>query len=162
MPDLEFELVNTDSKPVTAEDFAGQVRLMFFGFTSCPDICPATLSYLQKAIKQMPEELQEDVTVLFVSVDPDRDTPEKMQQYTGFFGDNIAGLVAEEKPLRELAKRYRTTFGYGKPDSSGHYDVSHSNAIYVFDTEGKVRLLLRSELTSEQVTEDLTALAASG
>jgi protein SCO1/2 len=161
MPDLEFELINTNNKPVTAEDFAGQIRMMFFGFTSCPDICPATLAYLRKSINRMPEELQDRVTVLFVSVDPQRDTPERIEQYTDFFGDHIVGLVAEEKALRQLAKRYRTTFGYGKPDSDGHYDVSHSNAIYVFDEKGNIRLLLRSDLTTEEVAEDLTTLAAS-
>lgn len=159
MPDLEFELTATNGKQVQADDYAGQVRLMFFGFTSCPDVCPATLAYLQNAINKMPESLQDKITTLFVSVDPNRDTPEKLEQYVAFFGDHIEGLTAPEETLRQLAKRYRTTFGYGEADDKGNYQVSHSSAIYVFDHTGHIRLLLRSDLPVEQVTEDLTQLA---
>lgn len=158
MPDLEFELVNSNNNQVTAIDYSGQVRLLFFGFTSCPDVCPTALAHIQKSIRQMPKELQEKVTVLFVSVDPQRDTPELLGEYAAFFGDNIVGLTGKESTLRQLAKRYRTTFGYSEPDSNGHYQVSHSSAIYVFDTEGRIRLLLRPELPSEQVAEDLARL----
>ncbi|WP_404362844.1 SCO family protein [Marinobacter sp.] len=162
MPDLEFELVNSNNDRVTAADYSGQVRLLFFGFTSCPDVCPTALSHIQKSIRQMPEELQKKVTVLFVSVDPERDTPELIGEYASFFGDNITGLTAEESTLRQLAKRYRTTFGYSEPDSNGHYQVSHSSAIYVFDTQGRIRLLLRPELPTELIAEDLADLVKAG
>jgi len=107
----------------------------------------------------MPDPLQDDVTMLFVSVDPRRDTPEKLGEYVGFFGDDIKGLTSDEKTLRKLAKRYRTTFGYNEPDENGDYDVSHSSAVYVFDEEGRARLLLRSQLSRDEISEDLTTLA---
>ena len=158
MPDLEFRLTATDGDPFTAQDSAGQVRLLFFGFTNCPDICPATIARLQNAVKQMPEDMQDEVTLLFVSVDPERDTPERIGEYVGFCGDNIVGLTSNEETLRTLAKRYRTTFGYGKPDEDGNYDVSHSSAVYVFDGQGRARLLIRSNQSISQISEDLETL----
>ncbi|MGM0434796.1 MAG: SCO family protein [Pseudomonadota bacterium] len=158
MPDLEFELTAADGEPFTADDRAGQVRLLFFGFTHCPDICPATMARLQNAVKQMPEDMRDEVTLLFVSVDPERDTPERIGEYVDFFGDNIVGLTSDEETLRDLAKRYRTTFGYSKPDEDGNYDVSHSNAIYVFDGQARARLLIRSDQSISQISEDLETL----
>ncbi|WP_407658055.1 SCO family protein [Marinobacter alexandrii] len=160
MPELEFTLTGTSGNPVTETDSAGQIRLVYFGFTSCPDVCPATLSGLRAAIKQMPDDLQGEVTTLFVSVDPNRDTPERIASYVNFFGQGVVGLTGEEATLRAFTKRYRTTFGYDQPDAEGNYQVSHSAAVYVFDGDGDARLLLRPGLTTEQITEDLTALAA--
>lgn len=158
MPELAYQLVDEQGNPTTAEDYAGQVRLLFFGFTHCPDICPATLAHLRNALREIPEQQRDDVTVLFVSVDPKRDDPEVLAEYTGYFGPNFVGMTGTEPELRKLSQRYRTTFGYGETDAEGHYDVSHSSAIYAFDREGNARLLLRSELTPEQIAEDLTHL----
>lgn len=162
MPDLKFDLIGSNGSPVQAEDFSGEVRLVFFGFTHCPDICPTTMVQLRQAIEQMPDELQDDVRIVFVSVDPKRDTPEQLASYESFFGDRVKALTGAEPQLRELAKRYRTTFGYGTPDENGHYDVSHSNAVYVFDQQGKARLLIRDGLPTAEIREDLTSLATQG
>lgn len=159
MPELEFQLQGTDGQSVTPEDSEGTVRLLYFGFTSCPDVCPTTLTDLRRSVRQLPEQFQNDVTTLFVSVDPQRDTPERLASYVDFFGDRIVGLTADEPALRKLAKRYRTTFGYDDPDASGNYNVSHSSAVYVFDREGNARLLLRPGLSPEQISEDLAQLA---
>lgn len=159
MPELAFELTNDQGEAVTAEAYQGQIRLLFFGFTSCPDVCPATLAKLNKAVRAMPEPLQSEVTPLFVSVDPGRDTPEKIASYVEFFGDRTEGLTGDEAALRRLAKRYRTTFGYDEPDERGNYAVSHSSAVYVFDRQGEARLLFQSGVSAEQITEDLTQLA---
>ena len=158
MPDLAFSLTATDGEPFTPEDKAGQVRLLFFGFTNCPDICPATMARLQKAVDQMPEGMQDEGTLLFVSVDPKRDTPQRIGEFVDFFGDNIVGLTSDEQTLRTLAKRYRTTFGYGQPDDQGNYDVSHSSAVYVFDGQGRARLLIRSGQSVPAISEDLATL----
>lgn len=159
MPELAFELTNDQGEAVTAEAYQGQIRLLFFGFTSCPDVCLATLAKLNKAVRAMPEPLQSEVTPLFVSVDPGRDTPEKIASYVEFFGDRTEGLTGTEPALRQLAKRYRTTFGYDEPDERGNYAVSHSSAVYVFDRQGEARLLFQSGVSAEQITEDLTQLA---
>lgn len=159
MPELAFELTGTSGDTITAEQTDGQIRLLFFGFTSCPDICPATLQKLSRAVKDLPEALRTDTQIVFVSVDPQRDTPERIDSYVSFFSDRAIGLTGEEPALRELSKRYRTTFGYDEPDAEGNYNVSHSGAVYVFDREGKARLLIRPELSVEDIRTDLVALA---
>lgn len=159
MPELAFELTDTSGETVTAEQTDGEIRMLFFGFTSCPDICPATLQKLSRAVKALPAELQEDTRIVFVSVDPQRDTPERIDSYVSFFSDRAIGLTGEEPALRELSKRYRTTFGYDEPDAEGNYNVSHSGAVYVFDRDGNARLLLRPELSVEDIRTDLIALA---
>lgn len=159
MPELAFELTGTSGDTITAEQTDGQIRLLFFGFTSCPDICPATLQKLSRAVKDLPEALRTDTQIVFVSVDPQRDTPERIDSYVSFFSDRAIGLTGEEPALRELSKRYRTTFGYDEPDAEGNYNVSHSGAVYVFDREGKARLLIRPELSVEDIRMDLVALA---
>ncbi|WP_150913658.1 SCO family protein [Marinobacter halotolerans] len=159
MPELAYQLVDTSGESVSAQDTGGNIRLMFFGFTSCPDICPTTLQKLSKAVNGLPEPMQKDVRILFVSVDPNRDTPERIKSYVEFFSDQIVGLTGPEENLRELSKRYRTTFGYEDPNENGNYAVSHSNAVYVFDRQGEARLLVRPDQTIEALQDDLKALA---
>jgi len=159
MPELAYQLTDTSGDTVTAADNAGNIRLMFFGFTSCPDICPTTLQKLSQAVKSLPEPARDDVQIIFVSVDPNRDTPERIRNYVDFFGDGIIGLTGKEENLRQLSKRYRTTFGYGEPDEKGNYNVSHSGAVYVFDRQGDARLLVRPEQSLDGLKADLTSLA---
>ena len=159
MPELEFQLTDTDGQSARAEDSAGQIRLLYFGFTSCPDVCPDTLARLRTAINQLPEAERSQIEILFVSVDPDRDTPERLTNYVDFFGDRITGLTGTEPQLRALSKRYRTTFGYDEPNGNGNYNVSHSSAVYAFDHQGRARLLLRPDLSAQAISEDLARLA---
>jgi protein SCO1/2 len=159
MPELAFELTNTSGNTKTAAETDGEIRMLYFGFTSCPDVCPATLQKLSRAVKDMPGELQDDTRIVFVSVDPRRDTPERIASYVDFFSERAIGLTGEEKALRELSKRYRTTFGYDDPDAEGNYNVSHSGAVYVFDREGDARLLFRPDMSVEDIRTDLVALA---
>lgn len=161
MPPLEFELTGEDGEPITEEAFADQVVALFFGYTHCPDVCPPTLSRLAQAIKQLPEEQRDQVEVLFVSVDPERDTPEHLKEYTDYFGDQVTGVTGEIPQLRKLTKRYRTTFSHGQPDEDGNYTVSHGQAVYLFDRSGKVRLMVRDEMSVDDLASDLERLAGS-
>lgn len=159
MPDLSFSLTASNGKTVTAADYSGEVRLLFFGYTSCPDACPTTLAYLHRTLQQVPASLRDRIRILFVSVDPRRDTPAKLGQYAHVFDSHIVGLTSNEATLRDFAKRYRTTFGYGEADAHGNYEVSHSNAVYIFDGQGRIRLLLQTDLPTEAAAQDLTRLA---
>lgn len=158
MPALDFRLTGPPGHTVTAADSAGRVRLLYFGYTSCPDVCPTTLAGLRQAIALLPEARRRQVEVLFVSVDPKRDTPERLASYARFFGEQVTPLTGPEAELRRLTRRYRTTFGYDEPDTQGNYNVSHSSAVYVFDPAGQARLLLRPELSPTQISEDLVQL----
>jgi len=160
MPELEFELTRAaDEQRVTAADYEGRVSVVFFGFTNCPDICPMTLARFKAALEQLPQDRADQVRVLFVSVDPKRDTPEKLAAYVGSFGNRFVGLRGPQSELREITKRYRVTYGYGEPDESGYYEVSHSSAGFVFDREGDIRLLIRGDDPIDDIAHDLKILA---
>ena len=157
---LEFELTDEHGDPVTQAAYAGSPVAVFFGFTHCPDICPITLGRLRSAISELPEPMRDELQVLFVSVDPGRDGPENLREYTGFFGPQFTGLTAEESVLRDLTRRFRATFSYGEPGPEGDYTVSHPSAVYVFGPDGRARLLIRQDDTVEAIAHDLQRLIA--
>jgi protein SCO1/2 len=157
--DLDFKLQQApDGTTVTEASFADRVRVLFFGFTNCPDICPATLAKVSAALDSVDPETRKQVRVLFVSVDPNRDTLSKLAEYTSAFGPRVTGLTASEAHLRELVKDYNVTFSYGDAYPDGQYNVSHSSAIFVFDREGHARLLGRTSASVEGLASDLKRL----
>lgn len=159
LPDLRFELERApDGVAMTEADFEDKVVALFFGFTNCPDYCPLTLAKLAAALDGMNGDLAEDVRVLFVSVDPDRDSPERLARYVGSFGSGFVGLSGDLRTLRGVTRRYRTTFGYGEPDENGFYDVSHSTATFIFDRNGELRLLAREDVPVDDLEHDLRLL----
>ena len=159
MPELEFELTRAaDGEPVTEAAWSGKVRVVYFGFTFCPDVCPTTLAKYSQALRAMDPETADAIRVLFISVDPERDTLERLDQYASAFGERFVGLRGEIPYLRDLTKRYRVTFGYGEPDDSGYYNVSHSSAAFVFDRDGELRLLTRPDDSIEALRKDLVRL----
>ena len=160
MSPLEFELTNGGGRQVTAADYRGKVLLVFFGYTHCPDVCPTILARLAQITERMDEP--DEVRILFVTVDPARDTLQVLRAYTELFGPQSVGLLGERAALDALTKRYRVTYGYGEPDASGNYPVSHSSAVYAFDRHGEVRLLIRDSVSIDDVLADLKRLAAEG
>lgn len=158
MPDLAFELVNAEGDVVTEADVSGKVNLLFFGFTNCPDICPTTLAQLAAAIRSLPEPIQQQVQVLFVSVDPERDDGQRLGEYASAFGSSVLGLTGDQSQLQALTRRYRVTYGYSEADDNGYYNVSHSSAVFAFSVDGKVKLLLRDDLTPTQLAADIQRL----
>ena len=159
MPRLEFTLTGENGQVVTQDAFADKVNLLYFGYTHCPDVCPITLAKLRGVISGLPAEVANRIDVLFVSVDPKRDTPDVLRSYTDAFGARFIGLTGSKQQLDEVTRRYRTTYGYGKPDDRGNYEVSHSSAVYAFDPEGRARLLIRNDDSPEAIAHDLTQLA---
>tara|TARA_R110002167_G_scaffold192329_1_gene394759 strand:- start:863 stop:1459 length:597 start_codon:yes stop_codon:yes gene_type:complete len=160
MPPLDFELISEEARSVTEADYAGNVTLLFFGFTHCPHICPTTLANLAAISQELGEEAQNDLRILFVSVDPDRDDPAKLREYTDAFGPEFTGLTGDGEALQALTRRYRVTYGYGEKDDTGNYDVSHSNAVFAFDRDGDAQLLIREDDPKEAVMADLSRLLA--
>ena len=158
MPDLTFSLEDDDGKPVTADSYRGKIRLLFFGYTHCPDVCPLTLGKLSAVLHGMTPEQRNRLAVLFVSVDPARDTAAVRKRYCAAFGPEFRGLSGSLEQIRKLTRRYRATFGYGEKDANGQYEVSHSSAIYVFDSQGHARLLVRGDASVKEIGEDLRQL----
>lgn len=162
MPPLEFDLTSEEARSVSEADYIGDVTLLFFGFTHCPHICPTTLANLAAVSQELGEDARDDLQVLFVSVDPDRDDPATLREYTDTFGPEFIGLTGDEEALQALTRRYRVTYGYGKKDAAGNYDVSHSNAVFAFDRDGNAQLLIREEDPKEAVMADLERLLQQG
>jgi protein SCO1/2 len=141
-PDLKFTMTRAeDGKEVTAADYRGKVALLYFGYTFCPDICPTTLANVAVMLKGLGKEASK-VRVLFVTVDPDRDTPKVLNQYAAAFAPQVDGLVGTADELAALARRYRIAYSVKPSDDPSRYEVSHSPAIYIFGKEGKARLVI--------------------
>jgi protein SCO1/2 len=141
LPKLAFTLTRaTDGKAVTAADYKGKVVLLYFGYTFCPDVCPTTLLNITTMLKKMGKQA-EDVRVLFVTVDPNRDTLPVLKQYTGAFAPEVVGLRGTPGQLANLAKRYRVSYSVTPAHDGKPYEVTHGAAVYVFNRAGDIKLL---------------------
>ena len=159
LPDLEFQLTNDLGKPVTAATYLGKVVVLYFGYTHCPDVCPLTLVHLHTVLQKLGKDA-DDVRVLFVTVDPARDSVPVLHQYVTAFDPRIVGLTGTQDAIGALAKRYRAFYQRETPEtSSGDYEVTHSSAIYIFDREGRARLLATPGATNDAIYHDLKVLA---
>lgn len=157
VPPLTLSMQDVNSgKPVTAADFRGKVTLLYFGYTNCPDVCPASLYNVDRILRRL-GPLAAQVNLLFVTVDPDRDTPAVLTQYVNLFGPNIIGLRGTADQLFSLARRYRVVFSVTKPSGTTPYQVTHSAAIYVFDAKGQAQFLIAGLDTA---TPDLPGITA--
>jgi protein SCO1/2 len=162
MPDLQFNLINDNGREVSEADYPGKVNVLYFGYTFCPDVCPTTLARIRLAIQQLADQQKAQVNVLFISVDPERDTPAHLKAYISSFGPEFSGLTGSQQQLKKMVRNYRVTYGYGKPDEDGNYDVSHSSAIFIFDKKGAARLLARDSVESEKLAADIAQLLSTG
>ncbi len=160
LPNLRFTLDAAGGKTMTEEDLKGKTVLMFFGFASCPDICPTTMAQLSEIIENLGEQ-GKDVRILFVSVDPHRDTPDVLQAYVNAFNPDAIGLTGDERTIRRLAKRYRIAYQIERPkpgDDPDIYNVTHSQGVYIFDNTGRARLLASDSEDTAAFTEDVRKL----
>ncbi len=139
VPPLAFTMNDVETgKQVTESDFRGSVVLLYFGYTNCPDVCPTTLYNMQRIQKAMGSSADK-VKILFVTVDPDRDTPPVLSQYAALFGNNVTGLRGTPDQLYSLALRYRVVFSVVKQPV---YTVTHSAAVYVFNGKGAPEFII--------------------
>ena len=157
IPDLEFTLTGPDGQAIEARSLRGKPLLLFFGFTSCPDVCPTTLTRLSVIMKKLGPEA-DNIQIALVSVDPDRDTPEVMKNYTASFGPWLLGITGPEDALTTLRKTYGVYAAMESSDSKGSYNVMHSTTIFAFDAKGRGRLLISDVNDSDAVVSDLKQL----
>jgi protein SCO1/2 len=130
-----FQLVNQDGKTVSEADFRGKPLLVFFGFTHCPDICPTTLFEVSEIFNRLGKDA-EKVNAIFVTVDPERDTPEKLKLYLSSFHPQISALSGSDAQVEAIKKAY---FVYAKrvPLEGGGYTMDHTSVVYLMDKQGK-------------------------
>jgi len=158
LPDLQFHLTSDTGKPMSAADLRGKYVMMYFGYTHCPDVCPLTLVHLHLVMQQLGTDAAK-VRILFVSVDPARDTPQVLHQYVTAFDPRIVGLTGSPQEIAVVAKRYRSAFNIDEKQADGTYTVSHGSIIYIFDRDGHARLLGNSsDIKPEAITHDLKLL----
>lgn len=152
MPELSFRMQRaSDRAEVTAENYRGHIVLVYFGYTHCPDVCPTTLADLGDVLGKMGRDGRA-VRVLFVTVDPGRDTLDILGPYAGSFGPEMDGLRGSPDALADLARRYRVGYSVKtKPD----YVVMHTSAVFVFDAKGKARLVATDTRDAAGLAEDL-------
>ena len=134
----EFSLIDHNGKARALADFRGKVVVMFFGFTHCPDACPTTLAELAQVAKELGKEAQK-MQVLFVTVDPERDTPAVLGQYVPSFNPDFLGLYGDKAATARTAKEFKIFF-QKQPLPDGNYSVDHSAGTYVLDQQGRLRL----------------------
>lgn len=147
----QFQLQNDRGEPSTAADLEGRWTVAFLGYTYCPDVCPATMAMLRRTDQMMPAELPRP-DFLFISTDPERDTPERLESYLDFFGDNFHGLTGDLETLRALAKSLNGVFVHREPEE-GMVLVDHSAHLAVIDPDGRLAAVIQPPHSPEQVAE---------
>ncbi|GHC92980.1 photosynthetic protein synthase I [Pseudorhodoferax aquiterrae] len=153
----DFRLLDPEGRTRTLADFKGQAVLLFFGFTQCPDVCPTALARAAQA-KSLLGDLGSRVQVIFVTVDPERDTPQVLKAYTTAFDPSFLGLHGTLEETAALAKDFKAH--YKKVPTGASYTMDHTALTYVYDPASMLRVVLRHDQTAEQFAADLRRLLA--
>lgn len=154
----DFSLLDPDGNIRTLADFKGKVVVMFFGYTQCPDICPTTLTEMQQVMALMGPQ-SDKVQVLFVTVDPERDTAAILKQYVPSFDPRFLGLrPADQAALEKVTKDFKIYYKKVPGSSPGSYTIDHTAGSYAFDPEGRLRLYIKHAQGPETLAHDLKEL----
>jgi len=154
-----FRLRAADGKEVSDSDFRGRWMLVYFGYTHCPDACPTALQDMANALDTLTEEQTRKVALLFITIDPERDTPAVMQDYVTAFNAPITGLSGTPEQTAAVAKEYRVYYAK-HPKDGGDYDMDHSSIIYVMDPRGRFVANFTHETAPDDIAAKLRTLMA--
>lgn len=155
----QLQLTDHEEKPRTLADFRGKVIVVFFGYTSCPDICPSTLSRLAAVMKALGPE-SEKVQVLFVSVDPERDTADRLRDFVPWFHPSFIGLRGDVAQTKAATEEFRVFSARREVGSQLGYVLDHSTGAYVYDPAGRIRLYVKDTASVEEIAADIRQLLA--
>lgn len=154
-PGGDFTL-QSSTGPVSLKDYRGKVVLVYFGYTYCPDICPTALAATADGLKQLTAEELTRVAMLFISVDPERDTPARLKDYVEFFHPNIVGVTGTPESLAEIAKRYGVFYARQKVETAGDgYVVDHTSDTYVVGPDGRLLSKISHASPPDQVAAEI-------
>ncbi|KJH79161.1 MULTISPECIES: SCO family protein [Pseudomonadaceae] len=159
MPDIA--LTNQDGEAVSMEQLEGRWNLLFFGYTFCPDICPATLAELRQLRGKLPDDVNQRLQPILVSVDPARDTPEQLKKYLDYFGAGFIGLTGPLDDIQTLANAAGVPFIPGDT-SKKDYTVDHGGNLALIGPDGRLRGFIRAPMRTEKLAEQLPALIGQG
>lgn len=158
VPDLT--LTNQDGEPVSMEQLKGRWNLLFFGYTFCPDICPATLAELRQLRGKLPEAVNQQLQPILVSVDPERDTPDQLKKYLDYFGAGFMGFTGSLDSIQTLANAVGVPF-IPADTSKENYTVDHGGNLALIGPDGRLRGFLRGPLRTEKLAEQLPKVLLS-
>ncbi|QTD44619.1 SCO family protein [Ottowia testudinis] len=157
-----FQLTDFNGLPRTLADFKGKAVVVFFGFTQCPDVCPTTMSEMAQVKKLLGAD-GDKLQVVFISIDPERDTPEVLKAYMGSFDPTFVGLyAASPEALAALAKDFKIYYKKVDGKTPTSYSMDHTAASYVYDPQGRVRLYARYKLGGPALADDIRLLLKAG
>lgn len=156
----DFTLTDHNGQTRTLADFRGKAVAIFFGYTHCPDVCPTTLSDFAAALQQLGPQA-ERVQVIFVTVDPERDTPELLREFVPAFNPRFLGMYTDLEALRQLAKEYKIVYQKTAVKAADDYLIDHSAGTYVYDPQGNLRLLMPYGSSPDAIAQDLKTLLAT-
>ena len=157
----DFELRDPQGNARRLADFRGKAVVVFFGYTQCPDVCPTTLAALAEAMKDLGPDADR-VQVLFITVDPDRDTPALLAQYVPAFDRRFLGLYGDAEATARTAKEFKIIYQKVPGSSVGTYTMDHSAGTYVFDPQGRLRLYVANGQGADVFAHDLRELLRAG
>lgn len=148
-----FTLLTGDGKTITDADMRGRPFLVYFGYTHCPDVCPATLAEISDVLKRLPDK---PIRVLFVTVDPERDTPKLMADYVSSFDPRIVGLSGSPQQITAIEKAYRV-YARKAPTKDGDYSMDHSSIVYLMDANGGFVKAFNLDRSPEEAAKELSS-----
>ena len=152
----ELNLTDHNGKPRTLADFRGKVVTVFFGFTHCPDVCPTTLAEMAQVMKELGTDADK-LQVLFITVDPERDTPQVLKQYVPSFHPSFLGLYGDAEATARTAKEFKV-FVQKQPVKNGSYSVDHGAGTFILDRDGKLRLFAQYGQGPAALVHDIRVL----
>jgi protein SCO1/2 len=152
-PSYDFTLTSVDGD-VSLSDFRGKIVLIYFGYTFCPDICPGTLGNVAQALRNMGTQA-DDVQLIMVSLDPERDTPEKLAEYMGHFHPSFIGVTGSKEKLDEVAALYGIFYQKAEGSDATGYLIDHTATLMVLDREGYLKLVFPFGVTAQEIADDL-------
>ncbi|MFN7982410.1 MAG: SCO family protein [Vicinamibacterales bacterium] len=157
----DFSLIDHDGKPFSLASQRGKVVLVFFGYTFCPDACPTTLSKLASVYRKLGDDAAR-VKTLYISVDPERDTPEVLKADLSNFRIDAIGLTGVKADIDKVVQQYGAAYEIvPTPDSAAKYTVSHTTTLYALDPSGRIRMKFRYEASVDEVTDGIRAVIAA-
>jgi len=153
----DFALTDHNGKPRTLADFKGKAVVVFFGYTQCPDVCPTTMAEMANVLHALGPQA-ERVQVLFVTIDPARDTPAILAQYVPAFDKSFLGLYGDDAATAKVAKEFKVFYQKVPGKTVGSYTMDHTAGSYVFDPQGHIRLFVKHDQGAEPLVHDLKLL----
>jgi len=154
----DFSLINAQGKAVQWTDFRGKYAIVYFGYAYCPDVCPTDMQRTAQGMKIVSErnpDLAAKIQTTFISIDPERDTPEVVAEFASAFSDDIIGLTGSPEAVKKAADAFRVYYEKGEVMENGGYLVDHSNIVFLFDPEGKPLAMLPTDEGAEAVANEI-------